>query len=110
MQWTETVLLNFGGSVGGEPVARLLLRNQKLYGTVTIGGAFGAGTVFELRLAGKITPTVICDVLTAFPPGDQAGEPQTSLTFGKDGDLYGTTFAYDHQVGGALFRLGYLSE
>jgi len=46
--WTETVLHSFGGPDGFRSLARLVPRNGKLYGTTSLGGRFGDGTVFEL--------------------------------------------------------------
>jgi uncharacterized repeat protein (TIGR03803 family) len=48
--WTETVLYAFGGPDGYSPTSLLTLKNGKLYGTTTQGGAFGTGgTVFVLK-------------------------------------------------------------
>ncbi len=47
--WTETVLKSFGGPDGFSSLARLVPRNGKFYGTTSLGGRFGSGTVFELK-------------------------------------------------------------
>ena len=49
-KWTYTVLHTFGyGNDGCMPTANLILDSQgNLYGDTAIGGAYGAGTVFEL--------------------------------------------------------------
>jgi hypothetical protein len=47
--WTESVIHNFNGSDGANP-ARSLISDPtgNLYGITTAGGAFGAGTVYEI--------------------------------------------------------------
>lgn len=47
--YTERTLYTFtGGSDGGEPEAPLVLKGGNLYGTTYVGGAYGAGVVFEI--------------------------------------------------------------
>jgi uncharacterized repeat protein (TIGR03803 family) len=47
--WTETVLCTFnGGSDGGDSTAGLVLSGSNLYGTTSLGGEYGQGTVFEV--------------------------------------------------------------
>jgi hypothetical protein len=47
--WTEITLYHFtGGMDGGNPVASLLLRDSKLWGTTALGGEFGNGTAFKV--------------------------------------------------------------
>lgn len=62
--------------------------NGNLYGTTTGGGAHGAGTVYKISLAGKLT--------TLYSFCAQAGcadgaYPEAGLIQGIDGSLYGTT-------------------
>jgi uncharacterized repeat protein (TIGR03803 family) len=104
--WVETLILNFGGLLGGQPMAGLVLKDGTLYGTAYSGGWYQAGTVFQLESSaspeGPSRHAVICD----FSTGNQAGEPESQLTFGSTGALYGTTVAYDHQINGTVFRIG----
>jgi uncharacterized repeat protein (TIGR03803 family) len=45
------VLKSFsGGSDGGYPLAGLTLLDNTLYGTTSIGGEFGQGTIFKIDL------------------------------------------------------------
>jgi uncharacterized repeat protein (TIGR03803 family) len=46
--WTETVLKSFGGPDGFRSLCRLVPRNGKMYGTTSLGGLHGSGTVFEM--------------------------------------------------------------
>jgi uncharacterized repeat protein (TIGR03803 family) len=47
--WTYTLLHTFIGSDGAEPDANLIIDSKgNLYGTTPVGGAYGAGVVFEV--------------------------------------------------------------
>ena len=48
--WTKTTLFSFNGKDGNAPQAGLILSGGNLYGTTTLGGADGHGTVFQLTL------------------------------------------------------------
>jgi uncharacterized repeat protein (TIGR03803 family) len=88
----DSVVYSFtGGSDGGRPVAGLIKDNQNnLYGTTTIGGANGAGTVFEIAANGAET------VLHSFGSGGDGEAPDAGVIEGSAGNFYGTT-----SVGGA---------
>jgi uncharacterized repeat protein (TIGR03803 family) len=58
---------------------------SRLYGTTSIGGAVGVGTVFQLTLAG--VETILHDFAGAPSDGQ---EPDSSLTHDAAGNLYGT--------------------
>lgn len=47
-EWTETILHHFGGPDGFSPAAPVVLRQDGIYGTTTLGGDFGKGTIFVL--------------------------------------------------------------
>jgi uncharacterized repeat protein (TIGR03803 family) len=89
--WTHTVLYSFtGGADGGTPEASpLLFHNGALYGA-TFSGGIAEGTFFELAPpispGGAWTETVIYAL-----PGDGDGSPGPSVTFGSDGNLYGSS-------------------
>jgi uncharacterized repeat protein (TIGR03803 family) len=81
------VLYTFlGGVDGGFPV-RSLLRDSagNLYGTASVGGASGLGTVFKVDLTGKET------VLYNFAASADGVQPYTDLVRDPGGNLYGTT-------------------
>jgi uncharacterized repeat protein (TIGR03803 family) len=86
----ETVLYSFTG-IGGDgafPVSGLVPDSQgNLYGTTSLSGAYGYGTVFKVDTTGKET------VLYSFTGtgGDGAG-PYGDLVLDAQGNLYGTTF------------------
>jgi uncharacterized repeat protein (TIGR03803 family) len=89
---TETILHSFGGSSdGGEPYAGLITDSAgNLYGTTTVGGANGGGTVFRISPGGMET------VLYSFGASNTDGyNPLGGLVMDSAGNLYGTT-----QMGG----------
>ncbi len=100
--WTEKVLYNFsGGSDGCQPAAGLIFDQYgNLYGTTSVLGDLGGGTVFEL------TPSNgdwVFTLLASFPEGE-AG-PVDSLTMDVAGSLYGTTVEDGAYGQGNVFKL-----
>jgi uncharacterized repeat protein (TIGR03803 family) len=100
--WTETVLYSFTGMNGDgtSPIGGLVIgANGALYGTDEAGGTPGHGTVFELApptsSGGLWTETT----LYSFTGLGDENAPYSSLVFGKNGVLYGTT------LGGNAFAL-----
>jgi uncharacterized repeat protein (TIGR03803 family) len=98
------VLHTFAGSPtdGASPVAGLLRDAAGyLYGTTSLGGAFGYGVVFKLSPAGTET------VLHSFTGGADGSTPYAGLIQDGAGNLYGTTYsggAYG-RVLGVVFKL-----
>jgi uncharacterized repeat protein (TIGR03803 family) len=95
---TLTTLYHFTGQQdGGNPHCVLLLLGGLLYGTTEIGGASGAGTVFEIDPAtGKES------VLYSFTGGDDGGTPTAGLVY-EGGLFYGTTSAGGTSGVGTVF-------
>jgi uncharacterized repeat protein (TIGR03803 family) len=86
----------------GEAPGALTLGNAgNLYGTTSVGGAKGNGTVF------RITPTGALTTLHSFcsEEGCADGWQPTSLIQGIDGNFYGTTNTGGANNGGTAFRL-----
>lgn len=112
-RWAETVLYSFQGPKNGDgscPFAGVVFdRDGNLYGTTFEGGSSkcyngGCGIVFRLSPSGlslwKET------VLHTFLGGFDGSNPESSLTFDQEGNLYGT--APDdgpYYGGGAVFKL-----
>lgn len=84
---TVTVLHSFGASADGkDPLGALIQASDgNFYGTTLAGGAYNAGTVFQLTTSG------IENVLYSFTGGADGDQPFSALVQGSDGNLYGTT-------------------
>ena len=100
---TLTTLVTFNGANGSKPDSSLIAdANGDLFGTTSMGGANGQGTVFEIvkTAAGYAsTPTVLVtfDVASGF-------RPEAGLIVDANGDLFGTT------IGGGANGLGTVFE
>ncbi len=102
----ENVIWSFGGSQsdGAYPDAGMVLdRRGNLYGTVPNGGRFGYGVVYRLTpTASGYSETILHD----FGSGDDGRLPDTSLTLGNGGVIYGTTNGGGSGAArGTIFRL-----
>jgi uncharacterized repeat protein (TIGR03803 family) len=105
--WTETTLHNFNTVNRGEPqsYSGLILDGAgNLYGTATVGGSYGAGSVFELSPAegGGWTETVLHNFNDVRKEG---GEPHGGLVFDAAGNLYGTASIGGPGNWGVVFEL-----
>jgi hypothetical protein len=107
--WTEKTLYTFtGGQDGGYPSASLVQHGNSWYGTAYGGGNksacyTGCGSVFKLTKSGKVwTETT----LYSFQGGADGGEPENSVLFDANGNLYGTTtIGGDHGVYGVVYEV-----
>jgi len=88
---TFNVIHNFtGGADGAGPEAGLTMdRAGNLYGTASVGGSSGNGTVF--RLSKKSSGWVFTPLYSFQGPPDGAN-PEARVVLGPDGSLYGTTY------------------
>ena len=84
---TLTVLHNFTNFPdGGRPVGRLLLDPAgNLYGTTTIGGTIGYGSVFRVDPSGNLS------IFYSFAGPPDGNEPVSGLIRDAAGNLYGAT-------------------
>ncbi len=114
--WTPTVLWNFGGSDGMNPIYTSLIRDGagNLYGTTLYGGstftgptrsARGDGTVFELSPPTLSNPSWSESVLYSFHGGTADGSNPVGLAAGTDGNFYGATNTGGANGFGTLFKL-----
>ena len=98
-----TILHSFtNGADGGYPLAGLIQATDgRLYGTASLGGVTGLGTVFSMTLAGTFTT-----VYTFTGPaggGPDGANPAASLLQTSDGFLYGTTYDGGSAGRGTIF-------
>lgn len=78
--------MSFDGANGREPWCGLVQADDgNFYGTTSLGGAYGCGTVFKMSPDGQLT------TLHSFKLDSNGAVPQAGLTLGRDGCLYGTT-------------------
>lgn len=89
--WIESVLWNFTGSDGGAPLSGVIFDSTgNLYGTTSLGGANGLGTVYELSPAQSgWSETTLYSFTSDTGPG--AG----GLVMDAHGDLFGMTGGVD---------------
>jgi len=101
--WTETILHNFGGFAdGGAPHSGVIFDQAgNLYGTTSVGGAYGAGTVFQLSPSGSGWTKKI---LHSFQRYDGI-TPVGGLILDQSGNLYGTTPDAGAGNGGTVYML-----
>jgi len=89
---------------GSQPHAQLLQIAGDFYGTTTLGGANGGGTVFKLTPSG--THTILYNFCSQGGSGCTDGSvPQAALILGTDGNFYGTTLDGGANGDGTVFQL-----
>ena len=95
-----TALYSFTGLLDGYgPKAGLVLAtNGSFYGSTEQGGANGAGTLFKITSAGKLT------TLYSFA-GPDGANPTGTLIQAYDGNLYGTTHSGGSSNAGTIFKI-----
>ena len=85
---TLTTLVKFNGTHGGQPEFSLLQApDGNFYGTTSLGGTKGGGTVFKMTPAGKLTVLYNFCSLINCNDGATAGQ----LVLASDGNAYGFT-------------------
>jgi len=102
-KWAETVLYSFGtGTDGATPVGGVTLDAAgDLYGTTSLGGAYGYGTVFQLTPGSVWTETILHD----FQNADDGATPYAGLISDAAGNLYGAATDGGTNGGGTVFEL-----
>src|SRR5579859_716837 len=84
----EIVVQRFGiGTDGAQPIGGVVLDSAgNFYGTTSLGGAYGNGTVFEEKHTGRgWVESVIYD----FTGGNDGTNPPAGVTLDAQGNLYG---------------------
>jgi uncharacterized repeat protein (TIGR03803 family) len=102
-KWKELVLYSFGtGTDGATPISRVNFDAAgNLYGTTSLGGANGYGTIFQLTPGTTWTETV----LHSFQNADDGAYPYAGLISDAAGNLYGAATQGGTAGGGTVFAL-----
>ncbi len=96
----EMLMHSFGGNGGQTPLGSLISDSSgNFYGTTSMAGMNGKGTVFEVSATGTET------VLHSFGSGSDGQNPEGNLVFDSAGNLYGTTSAGGTNGTGTVFEL-----
>ena len=98
--WKETVVHTFGvGKDGAQPLNGVVFDAAgNFYGTTSLGGADGSGTVFEVKRSGK---KWIESVIHSF----KGANPVAGVILDAHGNLYGTTSFGGPAGDGVVFKL-----
>jgi uncharacterized repeat protein (TIGR03803 family) len=101
--WKEVVLYSFGtGTDGAAPLAGVTFDAAgNLYGTTSVGGDAGFGTIFKLAPGPVWTETV----LHSFQNADDGAYPYAGFVADAAGNLYGAATQGGTNGGGTVFKL-----
>ncbi len=110
--WVLSPIYTFQGQPDGAgPYSRVVFGpGGVLYGTTTVGGAEGYGTVFSLQPPATACRTAFCPwketVLYSFTGGADGANPEYGdLSFDREGNIYGTTYGGGSSGVGVVFKL-----
>ncbi|MGH9500706.1 MAG: choice-of-anchor tandem repeat GloVer-containing protein [Terriglobales bacterium] len=100
----EAVLHNFGtGADGAQPIGGVVLDAAgNFYGTTSLGGDSGNGTVYGAKRSGDHWTE---KVLYSFGSGNDAVNPVAGVTLDAHGNLYGTTPSGGDFGVGTIYKL-----
>jgi uncharacterized repeat protein (TIGR03803 family) len=101
--WQEIVLYSFGpGPDGATPVSGLYRdAGGSLYGTTSLGGTYGYGTIFKLTPGATWTETI----LHHFQNADDGAYPYAGFVADSAGNLYGAATQAGANGGGTVFEV-----
>jgi uncharacterized repeat protein (TIGR03803 family) len=99
--WRETVVHTFGnGTDGAQPIGGVVFDSSgNFYGTTSLGGVFGNGTVFE------VSPLGIETEIYSFTGGNDGTNPPAGVTLDAQGNVYGTTSLGGIHGDGVVYEL-----
>ena len=100
----ETIVHRFGvGTDGAQPIGGVVFDAAgNFYGTTSLGGDSGNGTVFEGKRTGDSWTE---SVLYSFTGGDDGATPPAGVTVDARGNLYGTSSLGGANGGGVVYEL-----
>ena len=106
--YTPLHVFHFSTTDGADPGARVIFGpDGSLYGSTVSGGAYGFGTVFQLRPSVRACQTALCpwtlDLLYSFNNYD--GCSPNEIAFDRSGNIYGTTEQCGPNSEGTLYEL-----
>jgi uncharacterized repeat protein (TIGR03803 family) len=102
--WTDQVLYSFtGGDDGGQPYGGVVFHGSSLYGTTTVGGNPGGGTIFRLSPPQVQGGSWSFKTIFDFNFNLDGDGPTSGLVFDAAGNIYGTSlestsFGFNGQV------------
>jgi uncharacterized repeat protein (TIGR03803 family) len=99
-----SILYNFGATAtdGNGPATLTLDASGDLYGTTSVGGTYGAGTVFKLFRGANWNETVLYSFGSSTTDGQN---PLGVPLLDAQGNLYGTTFMGGNAACGTIYKL-----
>jgi uncharacterized repeat protein (TIGR03803 family) len=105
--WTPKMLYSFkGGADGAEPQSTIYVtKNNILFGTTTMGGSAGFGTVFHLTPPSVQGGPWTEGAIHSFLGGSDGANPQAGVIADTFGNLYGTTYQGGTANLGTIFQL-----
>jgi uncharacterized repeat protein (TIGR03803 family) len=100
----EIIVHRFGvGTDGAQPIGGVVLDAAgNLFGTTSLGGAHGNGTVFEEKRSGDSWTE---SVIYSFTGGNDGTSPPAGVTLDTRGNLYGTTSLGGVNGDGVVYEL-----
>ena len=104
-KWTQKVIHAFtGGDDGSGPGSRVTVDHAgNIYGMAPTGGAFGLGTIYQVRPPS--TGAVTFKVIHAFTGGADGSSGSAGRMILHDGHLYGAATTGGNQGSGVVFEL-----
>lgn len=105
--WTEKVLHQFmGAGDGATPAGAVVMGSHGiLYGMTNFGGAYNAGTVYQVKPPSQAGGAWAETVLYSFNNSNDGSFPVGALVFNPSGTAFGTTSAGGKAGFGTVFQL-----